>query len=508
MIYLVTNNKPLFESPLYKVITPQESLDLMHDWKEIQYDCETSGLNCHINHLICMQFGNGVDQIVVDNESVCPIIYKDLLESALLIGHNLKFDLQFLYNYKIVPTHVYDTMIAEQTMYMGFPYSKIWKSEYDKYHYDFPIIFEGGLGQLSFSLKALCHKYLGLEMDKSVRDTISSRGLDDSVIIYSAHDVEYLQQIKEKQSYEAHKKDLAKAIALECKFVPVIAYMEWCGVHLDATKWSAKMEKDNANLKAAEEALNKFVIETPDLKEFTYINLQGDLFTGFDSEPKVSINWSSSKQVVKVCKILGFNTTTTDKKTGIDKDTVLEKELSVQKGINDKFLELYFKYQEYAKVVSSFGQTWLNSINPVTARLHTKYNQLGASSGRLSCGGGNDDDLAIFKKLPKGSCKLLNCQQLPHDPETRACFTAENGNQWCSCDFSAEEARLTADVSGDREYYKEFTERTGDTHAMFAWACYEKECRALGCESAAEVKTKAKVWRNKVKPAEFKCGLL
>lgn len=38
---------------------------------------------------------------------------------------------------------------------------------------------------------------------------------------------------------------------------------------------------------------------------------------------------------------------------------------------------------------------------------------------------------------------------------------------------------------------------------MFAWACYEDECRALGCKDATEVKKKAKKWRDAVKSAEF-----
>ena len=57
------------------------------------------------------------------------------------------------------------------------------------------------------------------------------------------------------------------------------------------------------------------------------------LFEGFDLTPKVNINWSSSAQVVKVAKILGFNTIIQDKKSGKDKDSVLEKHLKKQKGI-------------------------------------------------------------------------------------------------------------------------------------------------------------------------------
>lgn len=33
--------------------------------------------------------------------------------------------------------------------------------------------------------------------------------------------------------------------------------------------------------------------------------------------------------------------------------------------------------------------------------------------------------------------KRLNLQQLPHDRETRACFIAEKGNLFVSCDYSA-----------------------------------------------------------------------
>lgn len=43
MIYLVTTENSLFESPDYKVITVQESLDIMNSWDIVQFDTETSG---------------------------------------------------------------------------------------------------------------------------------------------------------------------------------------------------------------------------------------------------------------------------------------------------------------------------------------------------------------------------------------------------------------------------------------------------------------------------------
>ena len=59
---------------------------------------------------------------------------------------------------------------------------------------------------------------------------------------------------------------------LECDFVPVIAYLEWCGIHLDENKWRAKIDIDKQHLNEAIEDLNKFVISNSKLKEFTYIN--------------------------------------------------------------------------------------------------------------------------------------------------------------------------------------------------------------------------------------------
>lgn len=43
MIYLVTREQKLFDSEYYEVITVEESLALMEDWKRVQYDSETNG---------------------------------------------------------------------------------------------------------------------------------------------------------------------------------------------------------------------------------------------------------------------------------------------------------------------------------------------------------------------------------------------------------------------------------------------------------------------------------
>ena len=228
------------------------------------------------------------------------------------------------------------------------------------------------------------------------------------------------------------------------------------------------------------------------------------MFSGFDLTPKSLINWDSSQQVIKVAKILGFDTTVQDKKTGEDKDSVLEKTLKTQKGINDKFLQLYFDYKESSKVCSTYGQTHLNAINPRTGRIHTTFKQIGASSGRMSCGSKQPNtDLAKELGISPSECTYPNLQQLPSDEPTRSAFVAPEGYLMVSADFSAEESRLAADIYQDKEFLKEFLERSGDMHSLFAWAVFKKECQECGCEGVQDVKKKAPQWRKAVKAVEF-----
>lgn len=483
MVYLVTRQQELFDNDLYKIISIEDSLAMLNSWGVIQFDTETTGRDPHICKLLCAQFGNpeGDKQIVVDCTTVNIKLYKQILEEKWLILQNAKFDLQFLFSVGIVARKIYDTMIVEQVLHLGYP-----------------------SGIISYSLKSIAEKRLGIDIDKTVRGEIIWRGLDADVINYAAGDVMYLYDIMKSQMEDCKKQDLVKAAQLECLAVPSIAYMEWCGVLLDETKWRQKMENDSSALQQAKEALNTFVTSNPLYKKYTYINLQGDIFSGFDTTPHCTINWDSPKQVTEFFKLLGFDTTTQDKKTGEDKDSVLEKVLASQKGINDEFLKIYFDYKEHAKVCSTYGQGHLNMINPITGRIHTVFKQLGAASGRMSCGSQQPNtDLAKIKRIPAKECTYANLQQLPADEPTRSAFVAPKGYKFVSADFSAEESRLAADIYQDKAFLKEFTIGTKDTHNMFAWIVFRKECEALGCKDATEVKEKAPKWRKKVKPVEF-----
>ena len=478
MIYLVTGNLQLFESNEYSLISLEESLEKLSNWKMFQFDSETTGRNPHINDFLCIQFGNieGTEQIVVDTTTINVLNYKDYIESNFMIGQNLKFDIQFLYKYNIIPRKVYDTMIVEQLLYMGYP-----------------------SGIISYSLKAIADRYLGIDIDKSVRGEIIWRGLDTSVIKYAAGDVQFLGEIMRLQLKECSKKSCKIGAKLECDFVPVIAYLEWCGIKLDENKWRAKMMNDNIKLQNALNALNNYCINHPKLQKWVYVDLQGDLFSGFNTEPQWKIDWQKD-EAKEVFKTLGFKLDTISKTTKKETESVTEKLLSVQKGIDDVFLKLYFDYQGYYKVTTSFGQGHLNLINPITGRIHTNYWQIGTASGRMSSGSGEDSDIAKLKKLPSSKVKMVNMQQLPHDAETRGCFVAEEGNLFCSCDYAAMEARIGAEVYNEKTLLDEFLYGSGDTHAAYAKVVFADELKDIAVKDIKKVRPDL---RNKVKSVEF-----
>lgn len=463
MIYAVSKQLPLFSCDDIKFVSVKESLEVLNKMECVQADGETNGLNTFLCKLLTFQLGNKQDQVVIDTTTVDLKEYKGLMESKKLFFHNANFDLQFLYKEGIVPRKVYDTMIAEQVLYLGYPKE-----------------------QKSYSLAAVVEERLGLSMDKSIRTNIERLGFCESVIRYGAYDVTLLEDVAKSQLAEAKRKQCVQAILLECKFVPAMAYLEFCGIKLDETKWRLKMDKDQKALEESQTSLNNWLrakaAKDPRFRKF--IQQQLNLF-GY--EPDILINWNASGQVIELLKMLGFNTEVKDKETGENKDSALEKALAIQRGIDDDFLEKYFAYKGAVKVVTSFGQNFLNAINPITNRLHFHYKCIGASSSRMSSGGGKDKDIAIYKHILEKECPNPNGQQLPHDAETRACFVSEPGNLFVSCDYSSQEGYMQAEIY-DEPVLKEMYRNGLDSHSVNAKIFFKDELKNIPVEKVKELR--------------------
>lgn len=458
MIYFVSSNQGLFDNTEYKTISVAESKDLMKSWKMIQFDTEGTGLDCHIAKMLSMQFGN-LDksiQIVVDVTTISPQEYKDILEHRLLIGHNIKYDIKMLMAVGIVPTNVYDTMIAEQLRYLAYP-----------------------SGMYEMSLKEVAKRYLGIDMDKSVRGKIRYVGLTPEVILYAAKDVVCLYDIMKLQVQYFKSINAMKALQIECLFTVACAYFEFCGVKIDSEHWIEMYHRNKEILADTIKKLNDFVMRLGN-KDFINDYVQLDLFQETDTTDRCNIDWASSDSVIPLLKYLGFTTKGYDKKKKEEKESKETKIIEKQRDINPEFADLYMKYSKYNKLVTTYGMQYINAINPYTGRIHTEFRALGTDTGRLACGSQKiNEELAKLKGLPQKKilgrpdlvCAYPQIQNLPKDDEVRACFVAEEGNDFVSIDYNSEESRLLASLSGDKNMLEVF-QKGYDMHSYVAYLIY------------------------------------
>lgn len=459
MIYLVTKQQSLWTSDRYKVISAEEALELLAPLSVVELDTETMGLDPYTKELLTVQLGCAEFQVVIDCTSVDIHLFKEYMENPqrMFLGWNIKFDLKFLYHQRIVPLRVYDGYLAEKLLWLGYP-----------------------AGMHEMSLKAASINYLGVDMDKSVRGKIIQTGLTEDVIVYAAGDVSYLGKIRDKQLVELEKKGLLKAIDFENEFVKCLAYIEYCGAKLDVDKWKIKMATDLNNLEKYEAELNEWVEESEYSSKYCSVNIQGDLFNGFDTKPRCHINWTSSQQVIPLFEELGLNLKVLDKKTKHYKKSVDIKVIEPQAS-KSPLIPIYIKYKKAAIIVNTFGQKFLNLINPVTGRIHANFNQLGTDTGRLSS-------------------TEPNLQNLPHDAQTRACFVSDKGNRWISADYSGQESYLMASMANDEAMLDELINGSGDLHSLTAKMVFQQIPRDMPLK---DIKKNFKDLRQEAKGYEF-----
>lgn len=407
------------------VSSAQEIIDYLKTRLWTQIDTETWGFDPHTKPLMCLQLGTGDNQYVIHPSKVHE--FKQFLQQAWLIGHNIKFDLRFLYKLGIYPTKVYDTMLAEQIIHCGIPPEAI-----------------------RHNLAAVSKRRINVDLDKSVRDNIFREGLTKRVIEYAADDVKHLEAIKDSQAPDLKRLDLEAALEIENQFVLALAYVEFCGFTLDVEKWQIKMKKDNQALTEAESKLNDFVLERKELLQ-KFINNQLSLFS---EGVTAKINWGSPAQVIDLFNTLGIPTTVTVK--GETKESVSAKHIE-RYSKKFPFVSMYLEFKEFQKLVSTYGQNWIDQINPVTGRLHTNFRQI-MDTSRISSGGKNKETGEEY----------LNFQNIPSDKETRACFIAAPGNTLIVSDYSGQEQIVLANFSMDKGLLEFYDRGLADMHSFVA----------------------------------------
>jgi len=458
-LYFITNNTQLqkeIKQTSRDTILPcsiNDCLKYLNSQDVLGFDIETLGFDPYRDRIVCIQLGNSEYQFVIDTLTVDIQLFKNVLETKELIGHNLKFDIRFLLHNRIIPTKIFDTFIAEKTLYLGVDTHRC-------------------------SLADCTERYCKVLMDKSQRLNITGR-FTPEFIRYSGTDVKYLHAIREKQEKLIKEKECELSIELDNRFVIVLSYIEYCGMKLDVEKWLNRLGKIKSEAQQLKDQLDEYIIKNGYEK---FIDRQGDLFSpGLHT----SINWNSAAQVIQLFEMMGVDVQVIDK--GVVKKTTESNQLVKQV---DKFpiLETYIRYKECQKNIGTYGENWLRLINPVSGRVHTSYTQL-MSTGRLSSGGKNKQTGESYP----------NFQNIPSDEETRGCFVAEEGNTLIGCDYTGQEQIVLVNKCLDSNLLEFYRQDLGDMHSFVASKMYPE----LDGMPLDDIKKKHKDKRQAAKVAGF-----
>jgi DNA polymerase I-like protein with 3'-5' exonuclease and polymerase domains len=356
--------------PDYKYVTSTEEalryLEYIEKHQFIEVDTETTGLDPLTDKIVLLQMGVSRTPFVFDvrEGNVDAKIFKPLLEDYdhLKLLQNAAFDYEFLKtNFGIEMNRMYDTMLAEQLIYLGLHNKS--------------------------NLQYLVAKYLHLNMPKDIAYTFSNynQKYQEYQLRYAANDVCVLREIYNQQIEQLKKDGLMRVARLEFEFIKPLAEMELNGMLLDVPQWR--------------EILDEMMVERDKLR----IQLS-DMFNRTIDQTTLfgvsTLNLDSPSQVVKCLNDLGIPV----ESSGV-------KELNKHK--NNSTVKLLLDYRKAEKFITTYGERMIDRIHPLTGRLHTTFKQM-VDTGRMSSSDPNLQNIPKQQKyrscfIARPGYKLITC---------------------------------------------------------------------------------------------------
>ena len=403
----------------------------------ISIDTETTGLNPLVNELvgICIytpgrkaayipvNHKSFITQLKAENQLPIEIITKQFQRiydnNTKIIMFNACFDIRFLRNHIGIKFECYwDCYLASRLLNENEGHGNGGlKKLHNKYVLD-------GKGD-AFKFDELFH---GITFDYIPVTTGYLYAAHDAIITYELY--EFQKPFLTADDPECIKREL-KDVAwvfhnIEMPCVSVVADMEDTGIEFDMRYAKELHEKYTLELQEKSSAVYKIldnyeaVIDryrqiTPDCKLSDPINL--------DSPTQIAILLYDIMKIPVVDE-------KSPRGTG-------EKELLK---INTAFTQALLEYRAVGKLMNTYIDKLPECVNPKDGRIHCKFNQYGADTGRFSS---NDPNL----------------QNIPsHNKDIRKMFKATDGYVLMSSDYSQQEPRLMAQLCGDKKMLQAYTE--------------------------------------------------
>lgn len=390
------------------------------------------------------------------------------------ILHNAKFDMHILHwmvGVDIVP--YWDTMIAANLLDENEPHGL--KTLYQKY----VVGAEEEKKVASFS-----SLFNGIEFNKIPPEVGYMYAAFDPIMTYELY--EFQKPYLTKGTYECDTKGLERVADvfrnIEMPVIEVVFNMEVQGVDIDTelasklkTEYTGYMtraeEKFHAELNKLEPFINKLRVTSPAKYE----------------KIKDGIDISSPQQLaILFYDVLGFVSPDNRKPRGTGEEILK----SFQHPITDAILE----YRAMAKLLSTYIDAIPEHISKRTGKLHANFNQYGAKTGRFSSSDPN------LQNIPSQKKKLSDGTVIDAGHDIRQMFIAGEGQVIVGGDFSQQEPRCLAHMSGDESMIDAY-KHGKDLYATMASKVYKipyEDCLEFRPNGAVNPEGKAR--RTSMKP--------
>ncbi|HEX9762849.1 MAG TPA: DNA polymerase I, partial [Acidimicrobiia bacterium] len=268
--------------------------------------------------------------------------------------------------------------------------------------------------QRTYDLAELAERVLGLEMvSPDAEEATGTLPFDEGPDLeLEGRRVEVIRRLADALHADLDARDELELFSeFELPLVPVLARMEHAGIGVDR----AYLEEMGDDLRARLLALEKTIVE-----------LAGEPFNVNSTDQLRAILFD--KLALPVLKKTSTGKPSTD--------------ASVLKKINHPLVKALLEYRELEKLRSTYVDGYLPLID-VDGRIHTRFNQMAATTGRLSS-------------------DRPNLQNIPVRSESgrtiRRAFVAGEGSQFLVADYSQIELRVLAHMSGDPFLVEAFKE--------------------------------------------------
>lgn len=262
-------------------------------------------------------------------------------------------------------------------------------------------------------LEALTEKHLGHTLPKALEGLDALRARTRGIA-----------QLLTKQIDVLKADGLSAVSKIEAQAVSAVAQMEEQGMPLNVKQWRQLTENAETELSQIDRHLQHFLSQ----------NAPKDLFGGS------TINLGSARELKQALHGMGINVPNTRRET--------------LKQLKPPLGPWLARHSELTKVVSTYGNSFLKYVRG-EHRIHSSFEQIGASTGRMAC-------------------HSPNLQAIPKDSEHRNCFHTLPGRTLVVADYATCELRILAQMSGDPVFRAAFA-RGDDLHSTVASSLFGQE---------------------------------